>query len=37
MSLPSHVQWRYDYHPAQGSAEAALLERLKNPKEYALS
>ena len=34
MSLPSHVQWRYDYHPKPGSPEATLLDRLKAPKDY---
>lgn len=34
MSLPPHVQWRYDYQPAAGSKEAKLMEVLKNPKEW---
>ena len=34
MSLPPHVQWRYDYHPQKGSEEARLLEVLKNPKKW---
>ncbi|BFP40972.1 oxygen-dependent coproporphyrinogen oxidase [Flavobacteriaceae bacterium GF1] len=34
MSLPPHVQWRYDHQPETGSAEAKLLEVLKNPKEW---
>ncbi|MCT8339424.1 oxygen-dependent coproporphyrinogen oxidase [Flavobacteriaceae bacterium TK19130] len=35
MSLPPHVQWRYDHHPEPGTEEAKLLEVLKNPKEWA--
>ena len=31
MSLPPHVQWKYDHHPEQGSEEARLIEVLKNP------
>lgn len=31
MSLPPHVQWRYDHQPETGSAEEKLLEVLKNP------
>ncbi|MFN7278162.1 MAG: coproporphyrinogen III oxidase, partial [Betaproteobacteria bacterium] len=27
MSLPPIVKWRYDWHPAAGSPEAALYER----------
>ncbi len=34
MSLPPHVQWRYDHHPEPGSPEARLLEVLKNRKEW---
>lgn len=34
MSLPSHVQWKYNHHPEGGSEEAKLLEVLKNPKEW---
>ncbi len=34
MSLPPHVQWRYDHQPAAGSEEAKLLEVLKNPKDW---
>jgi len=34
MSLPPHVQWRYDYQPEEGSEEAKLLAVLKNPKEW---
>ncbi len=35
MSLPPHVQWRYDHHPEKGSDEERLLEVLKNPKVWA--
>ena len=31
MSLPPHVQWRYDYQPEQGSPEAELLAELRKP------
>ena len=34
MSLPPHVQWRYDHQPEEGSEEAKLLEVLKNPKDW---
>ncbi len=34
MSLPPHVQWRYDHHPEAGSEEERLLKILKNPKEW---
>ena len=34
MSLPPHVQWRYDYHPEKGSEEERLLQVLKNPKAW---
>lgn len=33
MSLPSRARWEYDYHPAEGSPEAELLEYLK-PREW---
>lgn len=35
MSLPPVVQWIYDYHPSPGSAEAALIEVLKQPRKWA--
>lgn len=35
MSLPPHVQWRYDHQPASGSEEEKLLNVLKNPKDWA--
>ncbi len=34
MSLPPHVQWKYDFEPTAGSKEAAILDVLKNPKEW---
>ncbi|MEY8781368.1 oxygen-dependent coproporphyrinogen oxidase [Allomuricauda sp. XS_ASV26] len=34
MSLPPHVQWRYDHHPEKNSAETKLIEALQNPKEW---
>lgn len=34
MSLPAHVQWVYNHHPAPNSKEEALIEVLKNPKNW---
>lgn len=34
MSLPPHVQWKYDHHPEKDSDEAKLLTVLKNPKNW---
>lgn len=34
MSLPLHVQWRYDYHPESGSEEERLIKILENPIEW---
>ena len=34
MSLPPHVQWKYDHHPKPNSEEAKLLEVLKSPKNW---
>jgi len=34
MSLPAHVQWRYDHHPEPDSEEARLIEVLENPKAW---
>ena len=34
MSLPPHVQWRYDHQPESGSEEATLLAVLKAPKDW---
>lgn len=35
MSLPPHVQWKYDHQPSPGSDEEKLLTVLKHPKEWA--
>lgn len=34
MSLPSHVQWQYNYHPEPDSEEEKLLEVLRKPKNW---
>jgi coproporphyrinogen III oxidase len=34
MSLPPHVQWVYDHHPAKGSEEERLLKVLAQPKDW---
>lgn len=34
MSLPNLVAWRYDHHPEPGSAQAALLDVLRTPREW---
>ncbi|MAU71011.1 MAG: oxygen-dependent coproporphyrinogen oxidase [Pseudozobellia sp.] len=34
MSLPPHVQWRYDHHPTKDSEEEKLLQVLQNPQEW---
>lgn len=34
MSLPPHVQWRYDYQPEPNSDEERLLKVLMHPKEW---
>jgi len=34
MSLPPHVQWRYDFHPETGSEEEKLVEVLRKPKDW---
>lgn len=34
MSLPPHVQWRYDHHPEKGSEEEKLIKVLKSPKDW---
>lgn len=34
MSLPPHVQWRYDHEPQPGSPEEALVAVLKNPIDW---
>jgi coproporphyrinogen III oxidase len=35
MSLPPVVRWPYDHRPAAGSREAALLEVLRSPRDWA--
>jgi coproporphyrinogen III oxidase len=34
MSLPPHVQWVYDHHPAAGSEEEKLIQILENPVDW---
>jgi coproporphyrinogen III oxidase len=34
MSLPPIVNWRYDYHPAAGTPEAALLTDFLTAREW---
>ena len=34
MSLPPHVQWRYDHQPGKGSPEEKLIQVLQHPKEW---
>lgn len=34
MSLPPHVQWKYDHQSQPGSEEEKLLDVLKNPREW---
>lgn len=34
MSLPPHVQWQYDHHPAPESNEEKLVSVLKNPRMW---
>lgn len=34
MSLPPHVQWKYDHQPDTASPEAALITVLKQPKAW---
>ncbi len=34
MSLPPHVQWKYDHQPEPDSEEARLIQVLKNPKSW---
>ena len=34
MSLPAHVQWRYDHHPEVGSPEEKLVDVLKSPRNW---
>ena len=35
MSLPPRADWRYNVHPQPGTREAALIEVLRHPKEWA--
>ncbi|HET8542479.1 MAG TPA: oxygen-dependent coproporphyrinogen oxidase [Anaeromyxobacter sp.] len=35
MSLPPRVRWPYDHRPEPGSREAALVEVLRRPREWA--
>jgi coproporphyrinogen III oxidase len=34
MSLPAQVSWVYDHHPAPGSPEAALLDVVRQPRQW---
>ncbi len=34
MSLPATVQWRYNYHPVEGSEEEKLVKVLQEPKAW---
>jgi coproporphyrinogen III oxidase len=34
MSLPPHVQWRYDHHPKKGSPEEKLIKVLQDPRDW---
>ena len=34
MSLPPHVQWRYDHQAEKGSEEERIIKVLKNPKAW---
>jgi coproporphyrinogen III oxidase len=34
MSLPAHVQWKYNYSPEPGTEEARLIEVLEKPKAW---
>jgi coproporphyrinogen III oxidase len=34
MSLPPRVRWAYDHRPAEGSREAALLDALRQPRDW---
>jgi len=35
MSLPPRARWVYDHHPEPGSREAALLDVLRSPRDWA--
>lgn len=34
MSLPPHVQWKYDYQPQPNSEEQKLIQTLQHPKNW---
>ena len=34
MSLPPEVRWMYDFQPEPGSRESALIDVLKNPRDW---
>lgn len=34
MSLPPIVRWRYDWHPAEGTPEAALYREFLHPRDW---
>jgi coproporphyrinogen III oxidase len=34
MSLPPHVQWRYDHRPAAGSEEEKIIKVLEKPVDW---
>ena len=34
MSLPPHVQWKYDHQPEEGSEEERLIKVLRHPKDW---
>lgn len=34
MSMPPRAEWRYDYHPEPGSAEAELYETFLKPRDW---
>lgn len=34
MSLPPHVQWRYDHHPESNSKEEELINVLQHPRDW---
>ncbi|MEX0315681.1 MAG: oxygen-dependent coproporphyrinogen oxidase [Allomuricauda sp.] len=34
MSLPPHVQWKYDHHPEKGSQEEKLIQVLRDPMDW---
>lgn len=34
MSLPPHVQWRYDHHPEKGTEEEKLIKILQDPRHW---